>query len=182
MASFTSGYTWADGNTVTAALLNSMIGGMTVSGIVGADLAAVLDLSASKVTIGSIGAPTLVGNAVAPSVIHNLSPANLVAGNELLLWVPGTPITISSLSATGYVATANTATAHGFTTGQLVTITGVTPSGYNGDFVIAVTSSTSFTYTVATSGLASGSGTMVATLNTLQKASVLNLAILASIF
>jgi hypothetical protein len=47
--------------------------------------------------------------------------------------------------------TITTSAAHGFLVGQTVTITGMTPSGYNGTFAItSVPSATQFTYTLAT--------------------------------
>ena len=48
-------------------------------------------------------------------------------------------------------ATATTVAAHGFSTGNSVTISGANPTGYNGTFTIAsVPSTTTFTYTVGT--------------------------------
>src|SRR5262249_8784180 len=56
-------------------------------------------------------------------------------------------------------ATIKTATPGNYYVGELVIISGVSVPEYNGTFAItAVTSSNSFTYTAATSGLAAGSG------------------------
>jgi hypothetical protein len=65
----------------------------------------------------------------------------------------------------GNTVTITTTAAHGFNVGSPVTIAGVGVAGYNGTFTItAITSTTKFTYTDATAGLAaSGGGT--ATLN-----------------
>ena len=58
--------------------------------------------------------------------------------------------TISSITHVNAVATLTTATVHGLTTGAYVSITGTTPAAYSGVFKIIVTSSTTFTYTMAT--------------------------------
>src|SRR4029077_6226896 len=65
-------------------------------------------------------------------------------------------------TAASATATIQTAAAHGFVTGQLVTTIGV--AGYNGTFPItAVLDSTHFTFTPTTGGLAaSGGGTAAA--------------------
>jgi hypothetical protein len=56
----------------------------------------------------------------------------------------GTPIT--SISRTANVVSITTIQAHFYVTGQSITISGVTPSGFNGNFAITVTGSTTFTY------------------------------------
>ena len=55
--------------------------------------------------------------------------------------------TISNLTSSGTLCTLSTSTAHGLVTGNQVTITGASPSQYNGTFRITVLSGTSFTYT-----------------------------------
>ena len=60
-----------------------------------------------------------------------------------------TPRTISTITHVGAVATLTTATAHGLITGNRVTISGATSSEYNGTYVITVTGTTTFTYTMA---------------------------------
>lgn len=57
--------------------------------------------------------------------------------------------TISTITHVGAVATLTTSTAHGLVTGNQVTVTGASPSEYNGTFKITVTGSTTFTYTMA---------------------------------
>ena len=58
--------------------------------------------------------------------------------------------TISSITHSGTTATLTTATAHGLVTGNRVTISGASPSAYNGTYVITVTGSATFTYVMAT--------------------------------
>ena len=55
-------------------------------------------------------------------------------------------VSISTITRTGVTATATTATAHGLTTGRYISITGCTPSDFNGIYMITVTGSTTFTY------------------------------------
>jgi len=56
--------------------------------------------------------------------------------------------TISSITYVGTTATLTTAAPHGLATGARVSITGTTPSEYSGIFVITVTTTTKFTYTM----------------------------------
>lgn len=66
----------------------------------------------------------------------------------------GTAIASTSITESGTTVTYTTATAHGFYTGQLVTITGATPAQYNGTYTItSVPTSTTFTYTISTTGV-----------------------------
>jgi hypothetical protein len=58
--------------------------------------------------------------------------------------------TISTISHVTTTATLTTATAHGLATGDFVTVSGATPAAYNGTFEITVTSTTEFTYVMAT--------------------------------
>lgn len=69
-------------------------------------------------------------------------------GNELEGNLVGT---ITSLKQTEGVATAVTATAHGLSGGETVTISGSTPSGYNGSFTCTFVNSNTFTYPVSSS-------------------------------
>lgn len=73
------------------------------------------------------------------------------------------PRTVTSLTSTGTTATVTTSLAHGFTSGDYVTIAGASPSGYVGKVSVTVTGAKTFTYTVS-SGLASpATGTITAT-------------------
>jgi len=56
--------------------------------------------------------------------------------------------TISTITYVTTTATLTTATAHGLATGNTVYITGTTPAAYSGTFVITVTGTTTFTYTM----------------------------------
>ena len=56
--------------------------------------------------------------------------------------------TISTITFVTTTATLTTATSHGLSTGSVVTISGASPSAYNGTFSITVTGTTTFTYTM----------------------------------
>lgn len=57
--------------------------------------------------------------------------------------------TISTITHVGTTATLTTASPHGLVTGNRVTITGASPSEYNGTFVITKTGASTFTYVMA---------------------------------
>jgi len=67
--------------------------------------------------------------------------------------------TISSITRVTTTATLTTAANHNLTTGTFVTVSGATPSEYNGTFSITVTGATTFTYTMLSTP--SGSATVV---------------------
>ena len=56
--------------------------------------------------------------------------------------------TISTITFVTTTAILTTATAHGLSTGAVVTILGASPAAYNGTFSITVTGTTTFTYTM----------------------------------
>jgi hypothetical protein len=58
---------------------------------------------------------------------------------------------ISSITSVGTLATLTTAAAHGLSTNDYVSISGVTPSNYNSSYIITVTSPTTFQYTMVSS-------------------------------
>jgi hypothetical protein len=89
---------------------------------------------------------TVYGCGFSPTLIHEDSfDAAADVCDVLVRYVVGSPVTISNSDAA--TERVNTSTAHGWATGQLVRIsghTGATPV-LNGDHVITVTTSTSFT-------------------------------------
>ncbi|MGH8436115.1 MAG: hypothetical protein ACRERX_16930 [Pseudomonas sp.] len=95
----------------------------------------------------NVGAPTISG--LAGSLIGVLD-ACLKDGYGL--------ITLSSLVVASGVATATTASPHGFLLNQVATLAGATPSGLNGDFRLTVVSATTFKFACpgVTDGAASG--------------------------
>jgi len=118
---------------------------------------------AQKRSAVTTSVPSPIGGWNARDSLANMSPTDAV---QLVNWFP-TPTdvtlrkgftristlttstgvqTISSITYAGLVATLTTASAHGLTTGQYVSITGATPSAYNGVFEITVTGANTFTY------------------------------------
>jgi FtsP/CotA-like multicopper oxidase with cupredoxin domain len=108
--------------------------------------------------------PTLIvteGQTVTVNLTNNLPTS---AGNTSILF-PGfnvssnvaVAIGIVSISETGTTVTVTTSTPHNLATGGSVIISGVTPAGYNGTFVVTVVDTTNFTYTAA-AGLPTGLG------------------------
>jgi hypothetical protein len=74
-------------------------------------------------------------------------------------------VTISSASGSGSAITYTTTTNHGLQLGQPVTIAGLSPSGFNGNFAVAsIPTSQQFTVTSTQSGSSSGTGTITAEL------------------
>lgn len=97
---------------------------------------------------------------------------NTSPGTKTLLTQPSslTPIlkgalSLASLTQTSGTATATASAAHGFTVGDtlLLTIAGATPAAYNGTFLCTVTTTTAFTYAIASGTSSPASGTMVYT-------------------
>lgn len=85
----------------------------------------------------------------------------------LPLTIPFTPIsiTLSSLTQTGNVAMATTASPHGLLSGYLVRISGASPSAYNVDAVItldATNPTTKFTYAISGNPTSPATGTISA--------------------
>ena len=73
----------------------------------------------------------------------------------------GTAYAIAAITNTGTGALVTTASAHNLYTGNVVTITGATPSAYNGTWAITRQSATTFTYALTTNP--GGNATVVGT-------------------
>ncbi len=71
------------------------------------------------------------------------------------------PVNIASAVEAGNTVTITTTAAHGLTTGDAAIISSVGVAGYNGTYVVTVTSPAQFTYTDPISGLAASGGGMV---------------------
>ena len=100
--------------------------------------------------------PFFLSNRVQPQVV---GPAL-----DILKWAEPLAVrSVTSLTRSGTTATVTTSVNHGWTNGALVTIAGATQSAYNGEFIITVTSPTTFTYTVSGSPATPATGTITAT-------------------
>lgn len=88
------------------------------------------------------------GNFIA--AVDGVDPALLYDGTSWSYQATTTTAqTISTITHVLAVATVTTASAHGLVDGNKVTITGASPAEYNGTFVIDVTGTTTFKYTMA---------------------------------
>lgn len=76
-----------------------------------------------------------------------------------------TQFSLSSLTQSAGTATATTASAHGYTTGDTILISGASPSNYDGSFTITVTGASTFTYAVSGSPSSPATGTIIAAKN-----------------
>src|SRR5689334_8303585 len=70
---------------------------------------------------------------------------------------------LASLTRVGSVATATTPAAHGYATGDYVTIAGANEAGYNAKVKITVTSPTAYTFAVSGSPATPASGKITST-------------------
>jgi hypothetical protein len=121
---------------------------------------------AKKFTANTTSVPSPIGGWNARDSQANMNPMDAI---QLVNWYP-TPtdvtmrkgwtqssllttasgvVAISSITHVGAVATLTTSSSHGLATGKQVSITGCTPSAYNGVYTITVLNTTSFTYTMA---------------------------------
>ena len=95
------------------------------------------------INISNSGGNFLVAcNGTDPTLIYD-------GTNWIKMATTGTAASITSITHVGAVATLTTATVHGLVTGNEVTISGAAPSAYNGTFVVTVTGTSTFTYTMS---------------------------------
>jgi hypothetical protein len=95
------------------------------------------------------GPGTTFGNATLLSSFAN-SRFEALNGTQIYSTSPSSVAKISAATWSNNIATITTMVAHGFYSGEFVTISGVTPSGYNGTYAVAVTSPTTFTFALLT--------------------------------
>ena len=98
--------------------------------------------------------------------VNGNDPALLYDGSNWSSYATTTTaVTISTMTAVGTLVTVTTSTAHGLSSGNRITVSGTTPSQYNGSFTITVTGASTFTYVAnsAPSGSASPVGTYTVT-------------------
>lgn len=117
-------------------------------------------------------ATTSEGNVTATGTVGAIIPINTqlsdTLGNLFIttasVTVSAPAVLISSLTRSGTTVTAITASNHNFGSTQVVTISGASPSDYNGAQQITVTGLNSFTYQISTTP-GSSSGTILASAN-----------------
>ncbi|MGB6596702.1 MAG: hypothetical protein WBE70_06220, partial [Candidatus Acidiferrum sp.] len=112
------------------------------------------------------------GPGAGPTVVDENVVATIAASPSGATQPAAVTISASPAGAieNGFLVTITTATAHGLSAGQSVTIAGVPIAAYNGTFpVVAAPNSTQFTYIAGASGLAaSGGGTASSATATIQ--------------
>ena len=97
----------------------------------------------------------------------NTSNVSLVYHFQSKMWYPwtqqtiGSDVSVSSITRVREIATVTTGSAHGYSTGDLVEISGASQSGYNGVFPVTVTSTTVFTIQVNPNTTTPATGTIV---------------------
>ena len=84
------------------------------------------------------------------SAVNGIDAALIYNGTD---WIKvasiSTAVGISTITRVGTLATLTTSAPHGLSDGNQVTITGASPAAYNGTFVIDVTGTNTFNYTMA---------------------------------
>ncbi|CAB4177361.1 Phage conserved hypothetical protein [uncultured Caudovirales phage] len=75
----------------------------------------------------------------------------------------GTAKAVTSLTRSGAVVTVATTAAHGYTSGQRITMAGADQADYNGTFEVTVTGAASFTFTVTGTPTTPATGVLTAT-------------------
>jgi streptogramin lyase len=111
--------------------------------------------SATQITLSAVAGTTTA----AQTLQFNSQPTGITSDGTNLWFtesatdkiakITATALTVSTASWATGVATFTTASAHNLTTGQVVVITGVNPSGYNVTGAVTVTNSTQFTVLIA---------------------------------
>ena len=98
-------------------------------------------------------AGTILGgaNALAQTYTGSTSPILVTTGGAT-----------TAASGTGTTVTITTTSAHGLAVGDLVTVAGVTPTGYNGTFLVTTVGTNTVSYLNATTGAQTVAGTVSA--------------------
>ena len=145
-------------------------GGGTYYGGPGAYVKGTLTVTAGQVLtiIVGQGGPTTGGTVYGgggPNSTGNSGVSGSGGGRTAIQLTLTATITGSGITTSGGIVTYPTNIAHGLSSNQPVVITGLSVTGYNGTFIVAsIPTSTSFTVSNATTGAATGTGTIAAEL------------------
>lgn len=156
-----------DGNAYTVTVLPYSGGGVYLIYYIPDGSITTAKIAASAVTTAKLADYSITNLKLLPSVIDDLAAkTTLASGDEFSIYDSAAVLTISGFTFAGagptYTATATTSVAHGYTTGQSVTVSGATGNtSVNGIFTITVTSTTQFTYTVTSSASVTGSPVVI---------------------
>jgi len=114
--------------------------------------------SNQRSALGMIGIMQIVNDAIKAAV-----PSARLYQNPLDPYTDRAPKSITSLTSSGTTAVATLADVSGFVAGMSVTVSGATPSGYNGTFPITAVDGTAKTisYTVASGLTSPAAGTII---------------------
>ncbi len=143
--------------------LNSISDGSITTAKIADSAVTAAKIASSAVTTAKLDNYSITNTKLLPSVIDDLpAKTTLATADEFSLYDSAAVVTISSITLSGagptYTATANTATAHGLSSGNSLTISGATGNtSVNGVFSITVTGTTQFTYTVTSGAAVTGS-------------------------
>lgn len=85
----------------------------------------------------------------------------VIASDQTLYTITPPSYALASLTASGTTATATTSVNHNLQTGQLITVSGATPAGYNVSAQVTVVDTKTFTYTVGAGLSSPATGTPV---------------------
>jgi len=121
----------------------STTGNVTVTG--NETITGVLTLSGNSAAVFNVGSTAQRPSLASVGSVRYNNTVNKYEG----FGVAASSISISSITFSTTTATVTTASAHGLTTGNTVVVYNAAPSAYNGTFSITVTSTTTFTYTMA---------------------------------
>jgi len=135
----------------------------------------VYSFSRSAVTGGSSADTIPFQNALAyssytlnqPGQMIQVAQTNhgLITGEDVAISGLTQIISISAISCTGFTVSISTSVPHGLATGATVTVAGVTPTTYNGTFIVVATNANTLTYTVAANIPTAGSGSAMQLVN-----------------
>jgi len=101
-------------------------------------------------------------NTIAPTAWLHLSRGTTVANTAPLKFAANVSLTTTAATGTGTVATLTyaTTTNPAFVLGSTIVVSGVTPSGYNGTFVVTAVTATTVSFANATTGAQTVAGTI----------------------
>lgn len=122
----------------------------------------------SYVGINPLAATQSTGYIVAVGQAGSLIAANSIASVNSEQYSTMADATVAltsigvSLSRSGSIVTATSVSSHNLASNITITISGATPTDYNGSFLITVTSDTTFTYNISTTPSTPPTGTILA--------------------
>ena len=142
-------YSPPSGSLKLFAFAGSNVYDATTTGVVGAPkLSGIISDKQQHVNYGTAGGNFLVAcSGSEQPYVYNGSAWGPILGAAF-------NTAITSVTSSGTTATVTMTAAHNLLTGMSATLSGFTPSGYNGIYVITVTGLTTFTYTLASAQVA----------------------------